>query len=67
MPFGKLVGLGMILIGISLMAMGALGYLATLLERPTFMVAGTVTLVVGLVCGLGISFYAMIKYNKGIF
>ena len=30
-------------------------------------VAGTAVLIVGTVVGLGLAFYAMIKYNKGIF
>ena len=32
-----------------------------------YVIIGTVFLGVGIVGGLGLSFYAMIKYNKGIF
>lgn len=67
LPFGKTVGLGTIIIGVSLIFMGGLSYLASSLHQNIYSVIGTVILIVGLVVGLGISFYAMIKYNKGIF
>lgn len=67
LPFGKLVGLGTIIIGAALILMGVLSFLATSLQDRIFSIIGTVILIVGLVSGLGISFYAMIKYNKGIF
>lgn len=67
LPFGKMVGLGMIIIGIALILMGGLSFMATILQESVYSFIGTVTLIVGLAVGLGISFYAMIKYNKGIF
>ena len=66
-PFGKLVGLGMIIIGIALLLMGGLSFAATALQAKTYATIGNVVLIVGLVAGIGVSFYAMIKYNKGIF
>ena len=66
-PFGKTVGLGMIIIGISMIIMGALSFMATILQNNVYLNLGTAALIVGLVIGLGISFYAMMKYNKGIF
>ena len=33
----------------------------------TPIILGTVILGIGIIAGLGLSFYAMIKYNKGIF
>ena len=66
-PFGKLVGLGMIVIGIALIINGGLMYAGTYLENDILVFAATGVLIAGLVAGLGISFYAMIKYNKGIF
>jgi hypothetical protein len=41
--------------------------LAVLYEREILSLIGTVELTVGIAVGLGISFYAMFKYNKGIF
>ena len=67
LPFGKLVGLGMIIIGIGLILMGALSFIATSLQENIYFVAGTTVLVVSLAVGLGIAFYAIKKYNKRIF
>ena len=66
-PFGKMVGLGMIIIGVSMIIMGALSFMATILKNNVYLTLGSAALIVGLVIGLGITFYAMIKYNKGIF
>ena len=67
LPFGKLVGLGTIIIGIALILMGALNFVAKLLQNDLFTIIGSVILVIGLVIGLAISFYAIKKYNGGIF
>ena len=67
LPFGKLVGLGMIVIGIALILAGVLAYLADTLQADIWAVVSEVVLIAGLVIGLGISFYAMKKYNGGIF
>ena len=58
--FGRLVGIGTIIIGVAFLLAAAVSYLG-------WSLAGTVILIIGLILGLGISFYAMIKYNKGIF
>ncbi len=63
LPFGRLVGLGTVIIGASIL----LCNFAYLLKTPFFHAVGTAILVVGLIVGLGISFYAMKKYNNGIF
>ena len=65
--FARLVGIGTIIAGASCAVMGALSFLSEKLQNAAYMTAGSVALAVGLVVGLGISFYAMIKYNKGIF
>lgn len=67
LPFGKLVGLGMIVIGAALILAGALTYIAGSLQADAWAVVSEVVLIAGLVIGLGISFYAMKKYNGGIF
>ncbi len=66
-PFGKLVGGGTVLIGVSLMLFGAFSFLSEKTLNNTYLLVGSVLLVLGIVVGLGVSFYAMIKYNKGIF
>ena len=67
LAFGKWVGAGTILIGISLVAMGILSYLAVHLQNNVYQTVGNAVLIAGFVLGIGISFFAMIKYNKGIF
>lgn len=59
-PFGRLVGGGLSLCGLAIIAFS----IFSIYEKY---VLGTVVLVAGLVIGFAISFYAMIKYNKGIF
>ncbi len=66
-PFGKKVGLGMLIIGVALIIFGGFTFLANTLTNNIFIIIGSVILVIGLIVGLGLSFYAMIKYNKGIF
>lgn len=67
LPFGKKVGLGTVICGVSLIAFGALEAVAERTGNQTFTIAGTVVLIAGLAAGLGLSFWAMKKYNKGIF
>lgn len=66
-PFGKLVGLGTIIIGITLIIFGGLKYLSETLMNDIFSMIATFVFVPGMVTGLGFSFYAMKKYNNGIF
>ena len=63
-PFGRLVGLGTILCGVGVSAFGVLTFA---LESSIATIVSGIVLGAFLVIGLGISFYAMIKYNKGIF
>ena len=65
--FGKMVGVGTVIIGSSIAVLGSLSIVALYTERQLFTVIGSVVMGVGLVVGLCISFYAMIKYNHGIF
>ena len=67
LPFGRLVGLGTIICGVGVIAFGALSAVADYLKNQTFYIIASVSLGVALVVGLGIAFYGMIKYNKGIF
>ena len=67
MPFGKKVGLGTIVCGGAIMMFSILSVISLYTEKQIFVLLGTLILIVGLVFGLGLSLYAMIKYNKGIF
>lgn len=66
-PFGKLVGLGTLIIGIALVISGVLFWISEVTATELWLIVGCVITVVGIVVGLVLSFYAMIKYNKGIF
>ena len=67
LPFGRMIGLGTMVIGIALITMSCLTFLSERTQQPFFTVIGSIILIIGLVTGLGLSFYAMIRYNKGIF
>ena len=67
LPFGRLVGLGTIIIGVALVVFAIFTLIATLTSNNLFYTIGGIELIVGLVIGIVISFYAMFKYNKGIF
>ena len=66
-PFGKQVGLGMIIIGIGIILFSIFLTLTLYTESDLFTLIGTAILIISLVAGLTISFKAMIKYNKGVF
>ena len=66
-PFGKQVGLGTIIIGISIIIFSVMSAVTLYTENNIFTLVGTAVLIVGIIVGLIISFKAMIKYNKGIF
>ena len=66
-PFGKAVGLGGIICGATVIIKGVLDLIKNSAKIEALAIVGNVVLVVGLAVGLGISIYAIIKYNKGLF
>jgi len=66
-PFGRMLGLGTILCGISAVVYGCLEFAALKTSVELFSVIGTVLVSIGVAVGLVLMFYAMIKYNNGIF
>ena len=66
-PFGKLVGIGTIIIGLGLIIAGVFFTVFYVTKDSLFNLIGEIMLGVGFIVGLIISFYAMKKYNKGIF
>lgn len=67
LPFGKIVGLGTIIIGCAMIIFSCLSFAANILQKELYVIIGSIVLIVGLAVGLGLSFYGMNKYNKGIF
>ena len=59
-PFGKKVGMGSIIIGITIIIAGILSIL-------NYTYISNVIVGIGLIIGCILIFYAMLKYNKGIF
>ena len=66
-PFGRMVGLGTVLVGGGMIAFSVLSAVTMLTNCQPFMWAGIGVMLILVVAGLIISFRAMIKYNKGIF
>ena len=66
-PFGRLVGGGTLIIGISMLIAAVIIAIGELAAIPVLVGIGAGVVVVGAVAGIAVSFYAMIKYNKGIF
>ena len=67
LPFGRMIGLGTIICGVSIVIYGGLSFAALQTQMEIFTIMGSVITIFGVGAGLIISFYAMIKYNKGIF
>ena len=66
-PFGKLVGLGTLIIGLSMIVFGILFLIFEQTQLQAFVVIGVIELIVSIIVGIFVSFYAMKKYNGGIF
>ena len=66
-PFGKLVGLGTLIIGLSKIVFGILFLIFEQTQLQAFVVIGVIELIVSIIVGMIVSFYAMKKYNGGIF
>lgn len=65
--FGRLVGTGMLVLGGSIIVYSILKTLTIQLEDKIYIIIGTIIMIVGVIIGIFISFYAMRKYNGGIF
>ena len=66
-PMGKLVGLGTIIIGVSVIIYSILLLVTLKTALDVFTLVGTAILIAGIVVGLILNVYAMKKYNGGIF
>ena len=66
-PMGKLVGLGTIIIGASVIIYSILLLVTLKTSLDIFTLVGAAILIVGIVIGLVLNVYAMKKYNGGVF
>ena len=66
-PFGKKVGMATILIGVGIVIFGILSMISLWTEVQLLLWIGVGFMAAGFLVGIPLSFYAMIKYNKGIF
>lgn len=66
-PFGKMVGLGNLLVGVGVAVFGIMMLLAEKFEKDVLIFIGMAIMFVFMIIGLAISFKAMKKYNGGIF
>lgn len=66
-PFGRMVGLGTILVGLGIVAEGGMMILAEKLQNNIFVLFGTILLMIFIVAGIALNVIAMKKYNGGIF
>ena len=66
-PFGRLVGIGTLIIGGSVALFSILQAITILTGMDIYTIIGTFILFVCLTVGMIITFYAMKKYNGGVF
>ena len=66
-PFGKLVGKGTLIIGIAVILMSVSTLIAYLSGLEWVIYIGMGLMFAGMLVGIVIAFYAMKKYNGGIF
>jgi hypothetical protein len=66
-PFGKLVGIGTLLCGVSVIIFSALQGVSLLTGQDIYVIIGTFLLFGLLTAGLVITVIAMKKYNGGVF
>ncbi len=66
-PFGRKIGVGTIIIGVTIIVSGILTYLSKTTLNTLYLTISNIVMGVGLAVGFIFIFYAMIKYNKGVF
>ena len=67
LPFGKLMGTGMFVIGVAMLLYGVSLILFDITTKDIYIIVSNIVLIAGLVLGCGISLYAVKKYNKKLF
>lgn len=66
-PFGRMVGIGTIIIGSTVILFGGCMLITELTSISAFTLAGIAIMIAGMAVGMIMNFYAMKKYNNGVF
>lgn len=64
LPFGKRVGIGMYIVGVSLIINGVLTIIDEITKNTNLKTIGEAILIVGLIVGIAICLLSIQKYNK---
>lgn len=64
--FGRLVGIGTIIIGVLLIVYGFLNAMYAIIKNDQIVITSNIILVIGLIIGICICLFAIKKYNKKI-
>ena len=67
LPFGRLMGLGKLMIGITIIASAVFSFWVGGQDAGWLYTAGSILRTIGVISGIGLNFYALIKYNGSIF
>ena len=67
LPFGRVVGLGTIIVGAAVIFMSVFSAISIALGNEVYSIIGTVVMFICMAIGIGVAFYGMKKYNGGIF
>ena len=67
LPFGRLVGIGTILVGDAVILKACFEFAADSTGNPIYSTIGSILLTLCFVVGFSFILFAMFKYNKGIF
>ncbi|MBO7214373.1 MAG: hypothetical protein J6V66_02635 [Clostridia bacterium] len=67
LPYGRLVGIGTMIAGVSIMIVGSGGYVSDVTGNKVYGLVSAIVGVALIALALVLIIYAMIKYNKGIF
>ena len=67
LKFAKLMGIGMVIIGVSFFIAGIAMILSNVFTNDLFMIINIVVTIVGFIIGMIICIYSIKKYNKTIF
>ena len=66
-PFGRLVGVGLLIVSVAIITLGVLMIPATLLEDEMYITISYFISIPLFVIGIGIALFAIKKYNKTFF